>query len=52
MVSTFKRDGMYGVKFKVMDQEEPYLSKMQAVDLIDQVFNSVTALIDEKMKVD
>lgn len=46
------RDDMYGVKFQVMDQEEPYLSKMQVVDLIDQVFNSVTNLIDEKMKVD
>lgn len=46
------RDDKYGVKFQVMDQEEPYLSKMQVVDLIDRVFNSVTNLIDEKMKVD
>jgi hypothetical protein len=46
------RNDMYDVKFRVMDQEEPYLSKMQAVDLIDRVFNSVTDLIDEKMKVD
>ncbi len=46
------RNDMYDAKFKVMDQEEPYLSKMQVVDLIDEVFNSVTALIDEKMKVD
>ena len=46
------RNDMYDVKFKVMDQEEPYLSKMQAIDLIDKVFNSVTTLIDEKMKVD
>jgi hypothetical protein len=45
------RNDMYEVKFKVMDQEEPYLSKMQAIDLIDKVFNSVTDLIDEKMKV-
>lgn len=35
-----------------MDQEEPYLSRMQVVDLIDEVFNSVADLIDEKMKVD
>lgn len=43
---------MYDVQFRVMDQEEPYLSRMQVVDLIHQVFNSVTNLIDEKMKVD
>lgn len=46
------RNEMYDVKFRVMDQEEPYLSRMQVVDLIDQVFNGVTDLIDEKMKVD
>jgi hypothetical protein len=46
------RNVMYDVKFRVMDQEEPYLSKMQAIDLIDEVFNGVTNLIDEKMKVD
>lgn len=46
------RNEMYEVKFRVMDQEESHLSKMQVVDLIDQVFNGVTDLIDEKMKVD
>lgn len=45
------RNDMYDVKFRVMDREEPYLSKMQVVDLIDEVFNSVVDLIDEKMKV-
>lgn len=51
-IQAILRDDMYDVKFKVMDQEEPYLSNMQVVDLIEQVFNNVTALIDEKMKVD
>ena len=46
------RDDIYEVKFKVMDREDPYLSPMQVVDLIDEVFRSVTSLIDEKMKVD
>lgn len=46
------RNDMYDVKFKVMDHEDPYLSPMQVVDLIDEVFRSVTSLIDEKMKVD
>jgi hypothetical protein len=46
------RDGMYDAKFRIMDQSEPYFSKMQAADMIDRVFKDVLDLIDEKMKVE